>query len=287
MQEYSFVIFVDGDNLPRKRTEGIERLRAGDEVYIFESEDAIYFNAERQAELRASSKANVVFRRVKAGKDSADFAIAMAIARKFPQGITGNSIACLISGDRHFDIIAHEFLAGSESKIPIERIDTIKTAVDKFYLLRAENAGDLHNYFVKRFGAEMGKDTYRHMSELFEKSAAESKAASRSEKQAGGSANGRAADDRSSSRRRSSRRRSSGRCAGAEKAAAGTEAGDYGAEVRSAAAKAGGTDRADAAAKAGDDRREDRRVVEEAAAISQAARSSGRGLFRRGRSKRG
>lgn len=157
MGNYSFIFFVDGDNCPQMRIKGIEQLMERDEIHVFESDQAVYFNQQRQQSYAANTKASISFELVKKGKDSVDFAIGMAIARRFaardPNPLK-NVIVILVSGDKHFEIIAREALRTSDEACIIERAASVESALERFYLARVNSAELLNQYFIKNLDSD-------------------------------------------------------------------------------------------------------------------------------------
>lgn len=98
------IYYVDGDNDPCKRIQGIERLSSRDRVKVFSAANNGYYNIQKhREELLNTCKCKVKFITVTPGDNAVDFAIAMdAYAqckrRKYLR-------VYLISKDKHFDVI--------------------------------------------------------------------------------------------------------------------------------------------------------------------------------------
>ena len=122
------IYFIDGDNSPGARTIGIENLNEDDKVIVFYAQSNSHYGSEFiRNELSSKTKAKVTFVKTIDGKNAVDFAVATRAG--FLAAQTGAKTLFLISGDKHFDVIAK--IIGDElaENCDIRRVDTLSKAM--------------------------------------------------------------------------------------------------------------------------------------------------------------
>ena len=157
------IYFIDGDNAPGSRTRGIENLAAKDIVVIFYAKsNSHYSSKDIRQELEKKTTAQLSFVQVCDGKNAVDFAVA---TRAGYYASTENTKIFLISGDKHFDLIAEIIGKELADRCSIKRADTLSIAL----ISDAENIStfDVAENLIKiNFGAKEGEAFMKKVREL-------------------------------------------------------------------------------------------------------------------------
>ena len=157
------IYFIDGDNAPGSRTRGIENLTAKDIVVIFYAKSNSHYSSKdiRQG-LEKKTTAQLSFVQVCDGKNAVDFAVA---TRAGYYASTEDAKIFLISGDKHFDLIAEIIGKELADRCSIKRADTLSIAL----ISDAENIAtfDVAESLIKiNFGAREGEAFMKRVREL-------------------------------------------------------------------------------------------------------------------------
>ena len=158
------VFIIDGDNSPGSKTKDVGLLRDNDELYIvYAANNNFYSKAENRNKIehKATSKINWV--KVPAGNCSADIATAMELEHM----LSGKDdiLYCLISDDKHFDLIASiARQMHQDSFVACE--STITEAVFKYRLLEQTTLREIQECFVNMFGLKHGNSFYNLLQSL-------------------------------------------------------------------------------------------------------------------------
>jgi len=158
--------YVDGDNCPGSRTCGIEQLRETDVVKVFYAENCRHYkNEATRSALKDKCKGAVEFIKVKAGTNSVDFAMAVNVSMDCSRD-SGLRAACLVSGDKHFDIVERELNRICQT-VMVKRVETIEAGIQRYYMLEIDTLQQFHELLSKQFGADKGAKIYDRTEALF------------------------------------------------------------------------------------------------------------------------
>ena len=157
------IYFIDGDNAPGTRTCGIENLTEKDKVFIFYAKSNTHYTSKdiRQG-LERKTTAQLSFVQVCDGKNAVDFAVA---TRAGYYASNDNEKIFLVSGDKHFDMIAQIIGKELAQGCSIKRVDTLSIAL----ISDAENIATLdiaENLIKINFGAREGEAFMKRICEL-------------------------------------------------------------------------------------------------------------------------
>lgn len=148
------IYYIDGDNSPGARTQGIENLTENDEVIILYAKANTHYCAESvRNEIKERTKAKLSFVQVCDGKNAVDFAV--AVRAGFAAATTSDKLF-LISGDKHFDMVAEIIEKQITGDIDIKRVDTLSKAL----ISDTENIANLgvaENLLKLNFGEKEGE----------------------------------------------------------------------------------------------------------------------------------
>lgn len=159
--------YVDGDNCPGNRTIGIGNLKSSDVVKVFYAINNTYYSKENIREsLKQKTKAEIQFISVKEGANAVDFVAAVHIAKDCQSGQVGN-IACMVSADKHFNIVKSELNTLYED-IVVNRVETIEEGIMRYYILDIHSLTELHSALEQQYGLKKGQLAYKQLKKLFE-----------------------------------------------------------------------------------------------------------------------
>ncbi len=119
--------YVDGDNTPKERINGIENLTSRDIVKIFYAEgSSCYDDVTRQEELIERCECSISFISVEPGSNAVDFAIAMDAYHRCMTA-PGCHIY-LLSADRHFTVIKKQIQAMADCRTEVMHLGSVAEA---------------------------------------------------------------------------------------------------------------------------------------------------------------
>ena len=165
----NLMIFVDGDNNPDFALRGIEYLKTGDEVYIYESiaKGGKHFKEEYIKELQSKTAAKINVRFIQTiGKNATDFRVAIDAARAIAAAEDEKKAYVLVSGDSDFVVIASELRVSCPNLI-ISAHRRVLDPVRNYWPLLAENAEDVKKYIQIAANKEIEEDAYENLAAIF------------------------------------------------------------------------------------------------------------------------
>ena len=163
------IYYIDGDNGPGSRTKGIEVLGENDFMKIFySSQNNYYKDVEKQNAVKESGSYRTEFVEVKPGNNSVDFAICIDVAKQLEQTKGLPPVICLISADKHFDVIAEQ-LGESFDGVNVVTARTVDEAYTICGLMTIASVADLRRYLFKTVGDAQGNKIYEKLKKIFEK----------------------------------------------------------------------------------------------------------------------
>lgn len=120
------IYFIDGDNCPGTRTEGIKYLTENDQVYVFYAQsNSFYSKDNNRGALVDATDAKVEFCKIKDGKNAVDFSVAVKAGFFAAQNIES---IFLVSCDKHFEYIADLINAQLGKKNDVKRVNYLSDA---------------------------------------------------------------------------------------------------------------------------------------------------------------
>lgn len=175
------IIFVDGDNEPAMRQNGIDLLQECDEVHIFETKKSndpakgMHFSEACVNGLKKRTSAKIYVTPVRAGSQSVDLRIAMELAAHRIAHLSEDNIYAVISGDTHYDIMSREFREMHGEMTGTKRFPTIRDCVENYIYWRADTPENLQAQLKKLYGELLGYDAYKNLAEVFKNQSSEDK----------------------------------------------------------------------------------------------------------------
>ena len=158
------VLIVDGDNAPGYITRDVSLLKYTDILYVFyASNNKYYTKREFRDKVEKNSKCEVNWMCVPAGNCAADIGAAMMMSTLLDN--TESILYCLISSDKHFDVIKNvaqnihkdDFIAWECS---------ISDAISKYRILEQTTLQGIHNCLINMYGSKHGSELYNLMKRL-------------------------------------------------------------------------------------------------------------------------
>ena len=161
------LIYIDGDNSPGSRTEGVGELSERDTVKIFyASNNKFYSQENNRNKLKEQCGCRCEFVAVKPGNNAVDFAIVIHAVRDHEAGEIGGAV-CFVSGDQHFDMIAKQLKDVYDDEINVTRVATIEEAVARYYMMEVRSLSELHEHMCRQFGVKRGAAAYNRLKQMF------------------------------------------------------------------------------------------------------------------------
>ena len=157
---YKVLYFVDGDNNPGMRTEGISRLPADVKVRIYYASNNTYYTRTTNRDaLTVCTDCAVEFMKVPAGKNAVDLMIAIDAAAELTKTDMIRGIV-LVSADKHFCMIS-SFLKNRWPDVVIKSAGTVKQGHEVMDLLSVSSLQDMHRILIQKYGTQAGSEVYR------------------------------------------------------------------------------------------------------------------------------
>lgn len=152
--------YVDGDNCPGMRTVGIQQLTEKDSVKVFFANNNKYYSTpQNRKALKEHSKCQLEFIPVQAGTNATDFAIAVHVVKDCET--EGDTIVrCMVSGDKHFDVIQYQIAELYGDNTMIKRVESIEDGVARFFLSEVGNLQELQSRLIHQYGGKKGLEIY-------------------------------------------------------------------------------------------------------------------------------
>lgn len=163
------IIFLDGDNYPENAIKGIELLKTGDEVYIYESiaKGGKHFKDKYIEELQSKTAAKIDVRFIQTpGKNATDFAIAIDAGKAIAAAGNEKKAYVVISADHDFDIMSSELRHSCPDAYCITRATDIRAVVEKFWLLRVESREEMVSQLAAFLPENVAKDACDNLAEV-------------------------------------------------------------------------------------------------------------------------
>lgn len=159
------IIYIDGDNSPGTRTEGIGALTSEDALHIYySSSNSYYMSSKRQKKIHDVSGCAVKFVQVKAASNAVDFAIAIDASVSACQ--SKNETIVLISEDKHFTTIA-DYLKIVNNSVNVYVEKSIRNAALKYKMLDLDSLGAFRKYLYELYGADAAESFYALLKTMF------------------------------------------------------------------------------------------------------------------------
>lgn len=161
------IIFIDGDNAPKNRIEGIDLLRPNDELYILAAKHSgEYFTDNRMHEIRDKCVAKISKMSVPLRDNAVDFTVTAFASQLIDQRKNEPNIYVLVSEDKHFRFIV-ESLRELYPPVIIYNTTSIKRIINKMWPLLCENTDDIMWYLHGIMGEENGNKAYNALCNMF------------------------------------------------------------------------------------------------------------------------
>ena len=161
------MIYVDGDNSPGARTEGIEMLSERDTVKIFYALNSTFYSNEKNAEgLKENCRCKLEFIPVNPGNNAVDFAIVIQAVRDKEAGDITDAL-CMVSGDKHFRIVEQQLSAIYKNSICVKKVDSVEEAFARYFILGCLDADELYEKLKAQFGSVQGRKAYNMLKTIF------------------------------------------------------------------------------------------------------------------------
>lgn len=158
------IYYIDGDNEPKKRFNGMKWLSENDVVYVFYADKNTYLGAERnRRSIEEETKASVRFEKSGSGKNATDFAIGIHAATSMQN--CANEKFYLVSGDKDFSMIEAFLKRFSSKKSSIKLISAVWHGVIENDH-HVETIEMFESIFKEQFGTVEGQNVYETLQEL-------------------------------------------------------------------------------------------------------------------------
>lgn len=166
------IFYIDGDNSPGTRIEGMSKLGADDIVKIFYASNNKYYTLqENRDSITAKASCKVSFVPVPHSADAVDFAIAIHAAHDCATDLS-TQVICLVSGDNHFKTIEKELHKLYGDKI-IKKVETVEEGIMRFFMVEVKNLDTLRHCMDRQFGTKISSEIYRRLKICFQESRTE------------------------------------------------------------------------------------------------------------------
>lgn len=159
------LFYIDGDNSPGTRTVGIDILRKTDTVKVFYANSNKYYSSKTNRDkLVEAAVCNVSFHNVIPAANSVDFAVAVDCAKEL--ALNDNQVICLISQDKHFQIIRELVKEHYESVIVC--VNSLKDGFAMLNILEFDKLSELERNMCVLYGAAVGQRTFKKIKAAFD-----------------------------------------------------------------------------------------------------------------------
>lgn len=159
------VYFIDGDNVGRTGTEGIQNLSPETEVNIYYNLQNGYWSAgSNRQDIAGVAECRLQYTCVETAANATDFAVMRDASARLEKD--GSAIIVLVSRDKHFRTIERQLKSKHPGSV-IVLAESIKEGFQKTFILDVSSLSGFQDALSIAYGEYKGTEAYERVKKAF------------------------------------------------------------------------------------------------------------------------